>query len=102
MTQFVRGSAITFRANCTDAAGQSFTPTSARLSLSYVSALLGARACCNLPMTIDGSEVSAVWDSSVASDGMPVVWHIRAGGVAQDGTFRLTAAEANPAAPQAK
>lgn len=98
MTVFVRGSAITFRATCKDQHGDPITPDSATLHLSYVEAATGKRVADSATMDIEGDTVSVVWDSSVASDGMPVVWHIRAAPVAQDGAFTLTAAEANPVA----
>jgi hypothetical protein len=98
MTTFTRGSAITFSARCLDAAGTPFTPDRAMLTLSFVS-VTGERVRRDVPM-VCGPTVSAVWDSSVASDAMPVSWHIRASGaggkVAQDGSFVLSAAEANP------
>lgn len=102
-SSFVRGSQITFRATCLDATGNPFTPTEATLSISYVTAN-GQRDHATISMTIAGGAASRVWDSSVASDAMPVHWHIRASSptekVAQDGTFRLVAAEANPAPTQ--
>jgi hypothetical protein len=101
MTTFTRGSAITFRATCLDAAGQPFPALRAMLTLSYVSTA-GERVRVDVPCRMDGANVSTTWDSSVASDAMPVNWHIRASGsagakVAQDGTFTLSASGANPA-----
>jgi len=96
MTDFVRGSAITFRATCKNALGASITPDQATLSISYV--LNGVRVVDTIPMQIDGDTVSAAWDSSVASDTMPVIWHIRAAGCAKDGSFVLSASAANPSA----
>lgn len=100
---YVRGSAITFRATCSDAKGQPLTPTQAMLTLSYVSTA-GVRVRQDVPMALSGPTVLATWDSSQASDSMPVNWHIRAsdaagGKVAQDGRFVLSAAEANPVYP---
>jgi hypothetical protein len=96
---YVRGSSITFRATCLDAADANFSPTRAMLTLSYVSTA-GQRVRRDVPMAIADSVVSCVWDSSQASDAMPVAWHIRASGgankVAQDGAFTLSAAQANP------
>jgi hypothetical protein len=71
------------------------------LTLSYVSTA-GERVRVDVPCRLDGADVSVVWDSSAASDAMPVNWHIRASGtagtkVAQDGSLILTASGANPA-----
>jgi hypothetical protein len=101
MTTFTRGSAITFKATCLDAAGAPFPALRAMLTLSYVSTA-GERVRVDVPMaTVGTSRISTTWDSSQASDAMPVNWHIRASGsagakVAQDGTFTLSASGANP------
>ena len=95
MARFVRGSSINFVAKCLNKDGNPVTPTDAELHLSY------ANGADYITMTIAGHIVSATWDSSPAVDSMPVAWHIRAWNavdkVAQDGTFTLSAAEANPA-----
>jgi hypothetical protein len=101
MTTFTRGSAITFKATCLDAAGAPFPALRAMLTLSYVS-VQGERIRQDYPMAILGADVRKTWDSSQASDAMPVNWHIRASGasgakVAQDGSLTLTAQAANPA-----
>lgn len=92
---FVRGSSITFRANCKDESGAAFTPTKATLTLSF------ATSAGRITTSLDMPGGVTTWDSSAASDSMPVHWHIRASGggeqVAQDGSFPLVAAEANPA-----
>lgn len=94
MTDFVRGSAITFRATCKDMLGAPVTPDEATLIISYVRD--GARVSDSIGMDIAGDTVSTVWDSSVAADTMPVIWHIRAAGCAKDGSFVLSASAANP------
>ncbi len=88
---FIRGSHITFRAACKDAAGVAFTPSQATLHLSYATPTGRVTSILDMPGAV------AIWDSSVALD-LPVHWHIRADSVAQDGVFRLVAAEANPSA----
>ncbi len=93
MTGFVRGSLITFKATCKSAIGAPLTPDRATLTVSYVHD--SGRIVETVPMSIEGDTVSAVWDSSVAADTMPVIWHIRAAGCAKDGSFVLTALEAN-------
>lgn len=94
MNSFVRGSTINFRASCTDAAGEPFTPAEAELSLSYVIASGREHAQTRHTMMIAGNVVSCTWDSSVAAPGT-VTWNIRASGVVQDGALVLTAMDAN-------
>jgi hypothetical protein len=88
MQSFVRGSHITFRADCRDAAGVLFVP---------VSAVVHIRHSGNKSESLIMVDQVAVWDSSVASPVFPVHWHIRADGCAQDGSFTLTAGGASPA-----
>lgn len=99
----IRGSTITFRATCLDADGAPLLPTEATLYLVYAPADGShTRARETIPLVVNGNVASCQWDSSVASAAMPVSWHVRAGSpgaeaVAQDGSFRMEASEANPA-----
>lgn len=98
----IRGSTITFTATCLDASGAAVSPDTATLYLVYAPADGGhTRTRQSVPMSVQGATVQGKWDSSVASAAMPVIWHIRAGETAVDGSFRLEAAEANPAKERA-
>lgn len=100
MTEFVRGTIITFEATCTDAAGAPVTPDSAAIYLVYKTGPYTRNVVEEtLAMSISGSVASVDWDSSVASPG-GVRWSIRTSGpdkIALDGTTILTANAANPA-----
>jgi hypothetical protein len=107
MTQpYFRGSILFFNAVCSDKNGNSVTPNSATLYVSYTN-LAGVRTKDTVAMTVAGSAVSGQWDSSVAQGAVNaalgvnagfVEWSIHTTGtdkITKDGNFTLYANSAN-------
>lgn len=96
MTNFVRGNTIEFTFTFTDTDGNTAVPDTATLTISYCSS--GSIATATVTLTNNSNSWEGQWDSSVADDG-DVDWHVRTTGAtvaAKDGTFFLTANDANP------
>lgn len=95
-TQYVRGTTLKFSATFTDEAGASMTPVTATLRLAYY--ISGTITTTSLAMTIAGSTATKTWDSGAADAG-DVDWFVIATGTSEpaaEGTFELTANDANP------
>ena len=96
MTDYVRGSMVFFTATFVTASGSPASPDSALLHLVYRD-LEHSEQRDTVSMTIAGNVASASWDSSVAMPGL-VLWSAKGTGanaIVQDGSFTLTANDAN-------
>ena len=96
MTEYVRGSMVFFSATFVDKDGAPATPDSATLRLVYRTAEHSPQTS-TVSMTVAGNVATASWDSSDAMPGI-VKWSAKGTGlnaIVQDGSFTLTANEAN-------
>jgi hypothetical protein len=96
MTDYVLGSMVFFTATFVDKAGAPASPVSASVYLVYHDKQ-EARQKVTISMALEGNVASASWDSSVAKPGL-VSWSTKGVGsnaIVQDGSFMLTANEAN-------
>jgi hypothetical protein len=94
--QFTRDQAIAVSARFYDTSANTVTPSSATLTLSYVSAIDCRRAHTDYDLTSNGNVWSYTWDSSIAKEG-PISGHVETGdgSYAADFDFRLLKNPAN-------
>lgn len=96
MTDYVRGSMVFFSTAFVDKDGEPSAPDTATARLVYRD-LNHAPQTDTVSMTIASNVATATWDSSVAMPGV-VKWSVKGTGsnaIVQDGSFTLTANEAN-------
>jgi hypothetical protein len=96
MEQYIRGSIVFFTAAFVDKAGAPVNPNKAAVNLVFRGSDK-VQQTVTMSMQISGNVAEASWDSSVAMPG-PVHWSVKGTGVnaiVQDGSFTLTANEAN-------
>ena len=96
MTDYVRGSMVFFDTAFVDKAGAPASPDTAVLHLVFRDSEHDEQRT-TVSMSIAGNVASASWDSSVAMPGL-VLWSVKGTGsnaIVQDGSFTLTANDAN-------